>query len=448
MVRLGAHASPAATCPRRPCARGLDTLRKYKRLAENARRGQGRWPWPPPPCARPRNGEDFLERVGPRAGDLAAGDLRRRGGAAHLPGRPPQHPPRGPPRARGGHRRRQRGAGPRDGRPPGAGGLREDRRAAPDRALRQERSPLGPGRGPPGQTRRGGAGAARRRGPRGRLRGGHRDLGHDPGPGRLALRARAGAAPGDACTTPPCPPTRSARAPEVAGVHRHQGAPQGPRPGRGARRHHRAGRGPAGHHPAAAGRAASSSCASGRCGRGSCSTTSTATRARWPGRRPIPTCGGAAWWAWPSAASTTRRTRARWPTLALALFDGTRQRHGLGDSERSLLEYAALLHDVGHHISLSRPPQTHLLPDQERRPPRVHAPGGGGAGQRRPLPPPRAAPAEAPGLRGAAPGRARTVQVLSGDPAAGGRARPQPPPGGHAASTSPTRRQAARTRPR
>ena len=37
--------------------------------------------------------------------------------------------------------------------------------------------------------------------------------------------------------------------------------------------------------------------------------------------------------------------------LALSLFDQTRERHGLGDEERALLEYAALLHDIGHHIS-------------------------------------------------------------------------------------------------
>jgi exopolyphosphatase/guanosine-5'-triphosphate,3'-diphosphate pyrophosphatase len=37
--------------------------------------------------------------------------------------------------------------------------------------------------------------------------------------------------------------------------------------------------------------------------------------------------------------------------LALSLFDGTRDRHGLGDGDRALLEYAALLHDIGHHIS-------------------------------------------------------------------------------------------------
>jgi exopolyphosphatase/guanosine-5'-triphosphate,3'-diphosphate pyrophosphatase len=37
--------------------------------------------------------------------------------------------------------------------------------------------------------------------------------------------------------------------------------------------------------------------------------------------------------------------------LSLALFDATRKRHHLGDAERALLEYAALLHDIGHHIS-------------------------------------------------------------------------------------------------
>ena len=37
--------------------------------------------------------------------------------------------------------------------------------------------------------------------------------------------------------------------------------------------------------------------------------------------------------------------------LALSLFDQTRDIHGLGDREREWLEYAALLHDVGSHIS-------------------------------------------------------------------------------------------------
>jgi exopolyphosphatase/guanosine-5'-triphosphate,3'-diphosphate pyrophosphatase len=38
-------------------------------------------------------------------------------------------------------------------------------------------------------------------------------------------------------------------------------------------------------------------------------------------------------------------------SLAVKLFDATRRRHGLGDAECALLEHAALLHDVGHHIS-------------------------------------------------------------------------------------------------
>jgi len=37
--------------------------------------------------------------------------------------------------------------------------------------------------------------------------------------------------------------------------------------------------------------------------------------------------------------------------LALSIFDGTKKQHRLAERERSILEYAALLHDVGHHIS-------------------------------------------------------------------------------------------------
>lgn len=40
--------------------------------------------------------------------------------------------------------------------------------------------------------------------------------------------------------------------------------------------------------------------------------------------------------------------------LALALFDGTGRIHGLDKRQRTLLEYSALLHGVGHHISHSQ----------------------------------------------------------------------------------------------
>jgi exopolyphosphatase/guanosine-5'-triphosphate,3'-diphosphate pyrophosphatase len=40
--------------------------------------------------------------------------------------------------------------------------------------------------------------------------------------------------------------------------------------------------------------------------------------------------------------------------LALAIFDQTRSVHGLGDRERGWLEYGALLHDIGVHISYER----------------------------------------------------------------------------------------------
>ncbi|MFN8025096.1 MAG: Ppx/GppA phosphatase family protein [Acidimicrobiia bacterium] len=40
-------------------------------------------------------------------------------------------------------------------------------------------------------------------------------------------------------------------------------------------------------------------------------------------------------------------------TLALELFDGTASVHGLGADDRELLEFAALLHDVGEHVASS-----------------------------------------------------------------------------------------------
>jgi exopolyphosphatase/guanosine-5'-triphosphate,3'-diphosphate pyrophosphatase len=62
--------------------------------------------------------------------------------------------------------------------------------------------------------------------------------------------------------------------------------------------------------------------------------------------------------------------RCQWPEkharqvarLATDLFDGTQARHGLGAPERALLEYAAMLHGIGHHISyLGNHRHTHYL---------------------------------------------------------------------------------------
>jgi exopolyphosphatase/guanosine-5'-triphosphate,3'-diphosphate pyrophosphatase len=37
--------------------------------------------------------------------------------------------------------------------------------------------------------------------------------------------------------------------------------------------------------------------------------------------------------------------------LAVKIFDQTREIHGMGEQERDLLEYAAVLHDIGYHIA-------------------------------------------------------------------------------------------------
>ena len=46
----------------------------------------------------------------------------------------------------------------------------------------------------------------------------------------------------------------------------------------------------------------------------------------------------------------------------LELFDQTRELHGLGDDDRELLEYAALLHDIGEHVSHDGPRPARRVP--------------------------------------------------------------------------------------
>ena len=57
------------------------------------------------------------------------------------------------------------------------------------------------------------------------------------------------------------------------------------------------------------------------------------------------------------------RTPRQVARLALELFDATRDRHGLGDDARELLEAAALLCNVGLFLSHAAAPQAQLLRD-------------------------------------------------------------------------------------
>ena len=59
--------------------------------------------------------------------------------------------------------------------------------------------------------------------------------------------------------------------------------------------------------------------------------------------------------------------------LAREIFDETRPAHGLDDRAREWLEFAALLHDVGEHISYERHHRHSVLSREERRPARVRA---------------------------------------------------------------------------
>ena len=93
--------------------------------------------------------------------------------------------------------------------------------------------------------------------------------------------------------------------------------------------------------------------------------------------------------SWPSAATTTRRTRSRSPGWRWRSSTRRARIHGLTDREREWLEYAALMHDIGVHISFSghHRHSYYLIKNGDLR---GFQPGRNrGDGARRPLPPPR-----------------------------------------------------------
>ena len=118
--------------------------------------------------------------------------------------------------------------------------------------------------------------------------------------------------------------------------------------------------------------------------------------------------------SWPSAATTGRSTRSRSRGSPLGLFDQTRAIHGLTDREREWLEYAAILHDIGVHISYEGHHKHSLLPDQERRPARLRARRDRDHRARRALSPAGDAQAQARRLRATCrPDARRTVRTLA-----------------------------------
>ena len=72
--------------------------------------------------------------------------------------------------------------------------------------------------------------------------------------------------------------------------------------------------------------------------------------------------------------------RCSWPEahsrhvamLALELFDQLRELHGLDDDDRELLEYAALLHDIGEHVAHEGHDRHAAYLVHARPPPRAH----------------------------------------------------------------------------
>ena len=88
-----------------------------------------------------------------------------------------------------------------------------------------------------------------------------------------------------------------------------------------------------------------------RCAKGSSSTTSAATRRTSHRSISIPTSGGAASRSWAERCNYWSDHARQVARLALALFDQTHGAARPDRREREWLEYGALLHDVGVHIS-------------------------------------------------------------------------------------------------
>ena len=187
-----------------------------------------------------------------------------------------------------------------------------------------------------------------------------------------------------------------------------------------------AGVGAARHHRPAARRRASSRSATWRCAKGWSSTTSIATARASARSNAIPTSGGAASIELGERCGYWSEHAQQVARLALAIFDQTRSVHGLGDRERDWLEYGALLHDVGVHISYERHHRHsyYLIKNGDLR-------GFDPAGDRdhradRALSPPGDAEEIARGLRRSARQAAPHGQGAVGDGAARRRARSQP----------------------
>jgi len=86
------------------------------------------------------------------------------------------------------------------------------------------------------------------------------------------------------------------------------------------------------------------------CARASCSTTSSATGPH-RAHRPLPDIRRRSVIELAERSNYLPEHAQQVARLALQVFDQTRAQHGLGPREREWLEFAALLHDIGMHIS-------------------------------------------------------------------------------------------------
>ena len=207
-------------------------------------------------------------------------------------------------------------------------------------------------RAPAGQAHRRGDRRARRPDRQPRLPARHRHVGHHPQP-RRAWRwpPRRGHVVEDLHNRR-VPAKALHKRPQGSWSHPTSGsAPADARPRSAPRRPRRRRRGAARHHPPPARRRRDHAVRPGAARRPDPRLRPAQPSGTSPPSSAIPTSAAAASRSSASAATTGRSTRARWRGSPPGCSTRRPTRHGLGAREREWLEFGALLHDVGVHIS-------------------------------------------------------------------------------------------------
>ena len=99
----------------------------------------------------------------------------------------------------------------------------------------------------------------------------------------------------------------------------------------------------------------------GACVKEFCWIISRVTFPIWPSAATSLIRAGAACWIWPGDRTGIKTHSEHVAALCLKFFDELRSLHGLGNGDRELIEYGAMLHDIGWHIGRENAHHKHSM---------------------------------------------------------------------------------------